>query len=121
MANITYTDKDKNVKDGVKNKFRDLDANEIKQAVNSKADTATVAALATPFRGNFNMDAGVYPATGGTGPSGAIQKGNTFDAVLTNPDAPVTVDGKLITSGAEMRALVDAPGQISANWRISNA
>ncbi len=121
MANISYADKDKNVKDGVKNKFRDIDANEIKNAVNSKADAATVAAAANPFRGTFNMTAGVYPTVGGTGPSGAVQKGNVFDAILTDPDTPVTVDGKVITHGAEMRAMIDTPGQISANWRISNA
>jgi hypothetical protein len=38
MANITYDDKDKNVKDGVHNKMRDIDANEIKRVVNGKVD-----------------------------------------------------------------------------------
>lgn len=38
MANVTFDDKDRNVKDGTHNKFRDIDANEIKRAVNSKID-----------------------------------------------------------------------------------
>src|ERR1044072_242852 len=38
MASITYDDKDKNVKDGVHNKMRDIDANEIKRVVNVKLD-----------------------------------------------------------------------------------
>lgn len=38
MANVNYEDKDKNIKDGVHNYFRDIDANEVKRAVNSKID-----------------------------------------------------------------------------------
>jgi hypothetical protein len=44
MANITYQDKDKTIQDGVRNKWRDIDANEVKQAVNSKADEDAVTA-----------------------------------------------------------------------------
>jgi hypothetical protein len=36
--NVTFEDKDKNQKDGTHNKFRDVDANEVKRAVNSKID-----------------------------------------------------------------------------------
>jgi hypothetical protein len=36
--NVTFEDKDKSVVDGVHNYFRDVDANEVKRAVNSKLD-----------------------------------------------------------------------------------
>lgn len=42
MANVTYEDKDKNIKDGVHNYFRDIDANEVKRAVNSKIDAEKI-------------------------------------------------------------------------------
>lgn len=121
MANVTYENKDKNLKDGVHNKFTDQNANELKAAVNSKADASGVAALANPFRGNFNFTAGAFPTTGGTGSAGAVQAGNVFDAVLDDPNTPVTIDGKLITHGAQVRALVDTPGQTGANWKVTNA
>src|SRR5690606_34747494 len=37
MAQITYTDKDKSGSDGVVNKWRDVDANEVKTVVNTNA------------------------------------------------------------------------------------
>lgn len=40
MAAITYTDKDKTASDGIVNKWRDVDANEVKTVVNSKADSS---------------------------------------------------------------------------------
>lgn len=40
MASITYTDKDNTASDGIVNKWRDVDANEVKTAVNSKADSS---------------------------------------------------------------------------------
>ena len=43
MAQITYTDKDKTASDGIANKWRDVDANEIKAAVNAN-HTAIAAA-----------------------------------------------------------------------------
>jgi hypothetical protein len=36
--NVTFDDKDKTVKDGVRNKVRDVDMNELKNAINSKGD-----------------------------------------------------------------------------------
>ena len=39
MAQITYTDKDKNATDGIANKWRDEDANEVKTVVNANATT----------------------------------------------------------------------------------
>lgn len=121
MANVTYENKDKNLKDGVHNKFTDADANNIKAAVNSKADASAVAALANPFRGPFNFTAGAFPTTGGTGAAGAVQAGNVYDAVLDDPNTPVTIDGVYITHGAQVRARVDAPGQTGANWKATNA
>jgi hypothetical protein len=53
MGNITYQDKDKTVLDGVRNKWRDIDANEVKQAVNSKADADQVASALASKQNNL--------------------------------------------------------------------
>jgi hypothetical protein len=45
--NVTFLDKDKNIVDGVRNVFRDVDANELKNAVNSKQDAASGKGLST--------------------------------------------------------------------------
>lgn len=63
--------------------------------------------------GNYDASSNLFPATGGSGAGGAIQKGNEFD---------ITVAGTLgtddVPAGATIRAKVDAPGQTPANWRI---
>lgn len=140
MANITYEDKDKNVKDGIHNKFRDIDANEIKTKVNTKEDQsakgqpsgyvpldasgqipASYLVLGNPFRGNYNADAALFPTAGGSGPSGVVLKGNVFDVVLTDPTTPVTIGGQQVNHGGTLRALADNPLQDATKWKISNA
>lgn len=38
MSQVTFLDKNKNIQDGTRNIFRDVDANELKSAVNTKQD-----------------------------------------------------------------------------------
>jgi hypothetical protein len=139
MADITYADKDKNIKDGVHNKFTDLNANEIKTKVNSKEDKSTkgnpngycpldaggqipAAFLVggNPFVGNYNADSALFPASGGSGPGGVVLKGNVFDIVLTDPTTPVIMGGQQVNHGGTIRALTDNPLQDSTKWKISN-
>lgn len=130
MANITYVDKNKDIKDGTRNKWKDADANEVKNAVNSKADKTEVAALATPFRGDHNVvvAAFVWPTANGTFTGGKPGKGNVYDIVLDDPENPPTIGGKLIADGSTIRAKIDDPSvggtltnaQQAANWIVKN-
>jgi hypothetical protein len=131
MADITYVNKDKDIKDGTRNKWKDADANEVKTAVNSKADRTEVAALATPFRGDHNVvvAAFLWPTANGTFTGGKPGQGNVYDIVLDDPASPPTVGGKLITHGSTIRAKINDPSiggtlDINAqavNWIVSNA
>jgi hypothetical protein len=65
-------------------------------------------------RGNYNASGGTYPATGGSGAAGAVIKGDIWTVALSGIINTVQVDPQ-----QTLRALIDAPGQISANWAIS--
>jgi len=140
MADITYENKDKNVHDGIHNKWRDIDANEVKTKVNTKEDRSDKGAadgycplngdgqipqeflvLGSPFVGFYVADSGLFPTSGGNGPSGVVMKGNVFDIVLTDPTNPVTMGGQQVNHGGTIRALADNPLQDATKWKISNA
>jgi hypothetical protein len=87
---VTYDDKDKNQTDGVHNKFRDIDANEIKQAVNSKVDTASKGQPGgvTPLNGAgqidpqyINLDGALDADNVDFTPSGNLAADNVGDAL----------------------------------------
>lgn len=65
------------------------------------------------FRGAWDASLNTFPATGGSGPAGAILAGDswviTVGGVLCGEDV---VQGDLII------ALVDAPAQVCANWTV---
>lgn len=63
--------------------------------------------------GFYDASVNVFPASGGTGPGGSIQKDNTFDISVSG-----TLGGQLVPAGATIRAVIDSPGQTLANWRI---
>lgn len=66
-------------------------------------------------RGNYNPTAtSAYPTTGGSGESGAILKGDLWAI-----SADGTVNGIAVTVGDTIRALVDSPAQVNANWAIT--
>jgi hypothetical protein len=67
-------------------------------------------------RGNWNASANTYPATGGSGTGGAVRKGDTWFISVVG-----TLNGVLLAVGDTIRALVDTPGQINANWDILQA
>jgi hypothetical protein len=130
MADITYIDKDKDIKDGTRNKWKDVDANMVKNVVNGKADKTEVPTLANPFRGDHNIAVAAFswPTTGGTFTGGKPGKGNTYDVVLDDSESPPTIGGKLIVNGAMIRAKIDDPSvggtlttaQEAANWIVKN-
>jgi hypothetical protein len=121
MGNITYQDKDKTVLDGVRNKWRDIDANEVKARVNEKADIEYVdeqiaEAVVGLFddRGNHNASTNLFPSTGGSGASGAVLKGDLWTVSVAG-----TLGGQAVQPGDTIRALTDAPGQTAGNWAVS--
>ena len=90
--------------------------NNTQVATTAYADAAVAAAGAASghadLRGTISP-AGAYPSTGGSGAGGAVMRGNRW----------VTVDDGIIGSlicpaGTFVEALVDAPGQVEANWLI---
>jgi hypothetical protein len=79
-------------------------------ATKSYADSLVVGLL--DDRGNYNASGNVFPSSGGSGPAGAIMKGDLWT---------ISVGGTLGTlpplgPGDVIRALTDSPGQTSANW-----
>lgn len=90
MANVTFEDKDKNVKDGVHNYLRDIDANEIKRAVNSKIDADKIGTAngVAPLDGDgkipaqyVDLDGAVAPENIPFTPAGNIAATNVRDAI----------------------------------------
>lgn len=67
-------------------------------------------------RGNYDPTAtSAYPTTGGSGGvEGAILKGDLWAI-----SADGNVNGIAVTVGDTIRALVDAPAQVNANWAIT--
>jgi hypothetical protein len=111
MPNITYTDKDKDVEDGVRNKWRDVDANEVKTAVNSKLDAPTGGKKAVIHCGDYDASTVQFPAAGGTGTSGALEIGNEFDIITGS------VDPALIPVGCTIRYKGGSSSD-PASWRV---
>lgn len=62
-------------------------------------------------RGNWDASTGSYPSTGGSGVGGAIQKGDFWFVNVAG-----TVHGIDYTVGDNIRARVDAPGDVNADW-----
>lgn len=139
MSLVTWEDKDKNKKDGVHNKFKDTDANQLKAAVNSKIDNDRIGQAngipqldgagkipagqlpvitAAPAPGSFiicdpwDATGGIAPTSGGTGPAGAIRKGNAFPLTGTG-----LIDGEEISAITWLVAKTDDPAQDFTKWK----
>jgi hypothetical protein len=66
-------------------------------------------------RGNYDASTNLFPATGGSGPSGAVKKGDIW---TIGPGGAGTLGGAPVQAGDTVRAFVDSPGQTAANWAI---
>lgn len=64
-------------------------------------------------RGSYDASSNLFPATGGSGPAGAIKKGDIWYISVAG-----TLGGSAVTVGDSVRALVDTPGQTATNWSI---
>ncbi|OXA71733.1 hypothetical protein B0A67_10280 [Flavobacterium aquidurense] len=64
-------------------------------------------------RGSYNASVNSFPTTGGSGPGGAILKGDIWYVSV-----PGTLGGKTVLVGDSFRALTDSPAQLNASWSI---
>ncbi|HVH92504.1 MAG TPA: tail fiber domain-containing protein [Candidatus Acidoferrum sp.] len=67
-------------------------------------------------RGNYNASGNVFPSSGGSGPGGAIMKGDIWRISVAG-----NLGGTDVAVDQQIRALVDSPAQTSSNWGISGA
>jgi hypothetical protein len=66
--------------------------------------------------GPYDASTNLFPATGGSGPAGAIAKGDEFFASVAG-----VCGGTNVNINDRILALVDAPGQTAGNWNINAA
>jgi hypothetical protein len=67
-------------------------------------------------RGSYNASVNTFPATGGSGESGLVKKGDLWYVSVAG-----VLGGKSVKAGASFRALIDSPAQVFANWAIFDA
>lgn len=65
-------------------------------------------------RGNYNASVNAYPSSGGSGTAGAILKGD----IWTISVAGTLPTGQVVEVGDTVRALIDTPANLQANWAI---
>lgn len=65
------------------------------------------------YCGAADLSSDLFPTSGGTGASGAIEAGNLFRVSVYGEPGGYPID-----VNTEIRALVDSPGQTLANWWI---
>jgi hypothetical protein len=65
------------------------------------------------YRGAYDASGNTFPATGGSGGGGAIQKGDIWIISVAG-----TLGGNAVVVGDSIIASVDTPGQTAGNWNI---
>lgn len=80
----------------------------------SNAYTDSKVAGSFVYRGTWDGSGGLYPAGGGTGAGGAVQKGNAWEIL-----SDCVINGESYDAGDLIVAKIDAPGQLVANWADS--
>lgn len=85
--------------------------NEVFSTQATQALVADALTGAISFRGTYNASLGVYPSTGGSGTSGAVRAGDNW--VISTAG---TIGGATYSVNDTLLALVNSPGQTSANW-----
>jgi hypothetical protein len=81
------------------------------QAVRSYLDTRLTGVLND--RGSWDASSNAWPTTGGSSPTGSIQKGNLWFVSVVG-----LLGGVAVNVGDSFRALVDDPGQVASNWDV---
>lgn len=81
---------------------------------NAKAYADTLVVGLLDDRGNYDASVNTFPASGGSGTSGAVLKGDTWRISVAG-----TLGGVHVDVDDWIRALADAPGQTAASWAIA--
>lgn len=79
--------------------------------VYSKAETDALVVGLFDDRGNYDASGNAFPTSGGSGPAGAVLKGDIWQISVAG-----TLGGKAVEVGDSVRALVDSPAQTASNW-----
>lgn len=109
------------LKESTANKATDFSvANDVKfpttQAVKTVTDAMKAGMLFDCGDYDPSSNGGKFPTAGGTGDSGAIKRGNVFRI-----STAATLGGKAVKADTTVRALIDTPAQVLANWKIEEA
>ena len=64
-------------------------------------------------RGLFDASGNTYPASGGSGVGGAIEKGDIWTLSVGG-----TLNSATVVVGDTVRAIADSPAQVHANWAV---
>jgi hypothetical protein len=122
MANITYNNKDANAAVGTPERtWRDVDANEVKTAVNSKLDSsATSSFLTSADTGSFltGADTGSFILFSQTG-SFAITGSNTFTGTQRISNNDLIVTGSIFTNEINSVTIGLGGGNETTNLNIN--
>lgn len=81
------------------------------QATKTYADSLLVGVI--NLRGLWDASSNLFPTTGGSGTSGAVRKGDLWYISVAG-----VLAGKSVNIGDSFFAVIDAPGQTSANWNV---
>jgi hypothetical protein len=92
----------------------DISASTIMSSFYVQMAIANQITSAKSFRGGYDASTGLFPSTGGSGTAGAVVAGDVW--VVTTAG---TIAGTFCDVGANLLALVNAPGQTSSNWAIN--
>lgn len=77
----------------------------------------SVASGTLNVRGNYDASSNLFPTTGGSGPAGAVKKGDFW--ICSVAGTLTTAQGAIATTpGDWIVALVDTPAQTAANWDV---
>jgi hypothetical protein len=84
--------------------------NILKDLIDSKPNPSSGGG-AMIFLGNWDASSNTFPSVTGSGPAGAILKGNTWRISVAGAPGSLSLE-----PGTLIMALIDAPGQTLANW-----
>lgn len=85
----------------------------LKNSTYTKTETDGLVVGLLDDRGNYDASVNTFPATGGSGSSGAIKKGDLWYISNTGTLGAITV-----VPGDTIRALLDTPGQTANKWSV---
>lgn len=78
---------------------------------NAKAYVDSVVVSIYNDRGTWNASLDTFPSNGGSGAGGGVKKGDVWTVIVSG-----SPNGMFLDEGDSIRAFIDTPGQVPANW-----